>query len=401
MLPMLAKSQINPIEKILINHPEFFKEILSDPNQKEIQIIYTQINRDQNNIAHFKTYSYNVDKHHYFYPASTIKLPTAIFTLEKLNELNITGLDKKTSLKIGKEYGKQTAITEDLSNENGLPSLANYIKKILLVSDNDAYNRLYEFVGRQEINKKLKHYGFKNSRIISRLSVGDNGENARYTNPFTFYNNNQIIYQQAQQYDDKDYHLKLKGLLKGEGYMDSKDSLIKKPFNFADKNVFQLKDQHLLMQKLMFPESFPISKQFKLSESDYQFLYTYMSKYPTEITNPSFQNSAYYPTYCKFLFYGADKNITPNSNIRIFNKVGDAYGYTIDNIYFIDYKNKVEFILSAVIQSNNNRIYNDNTYEYETICLPFLKNLGQKVYELELKRTKKYEPQLDKLIPYQ
>lgn len=398
---MLAKSQINPIEKILINHPEFFKEILSDPNQKEIQIIYTQINRDQNNIAHFKTYSYNVDKHHYFYPASTIKLPTAIFTLEKLNELNITGLDKKTSLKIGKEYGKQTAITEDLSNENGLPSLANYIKKILLVSDNDAYNRLYEFVGRQEINKKLKHYGFKNSRIISRLSVGDNGENARYTNPFTFYNNNQIIYQQAQQYDDKDYHLKLKGLLKGEGYMDSKDSLIKKPFNFADKNVFQLKDQHLLMQKLMFPESFPISKQFKLSESDYQFLYTYMSKYPTEITNPSFQNSAYYPTYCKFLFYGADKNITPNSNIRIFNKVGDAYGYTIDNIYFIDYKNKVEFILSAVIQSNNNRIYNDNTYEYETICLPFLKNLGQKVYELELKRTKKYEPQLDKLIPYQ
>jgi hypothetical protein len=401
MLPMLAKSQINPIEKILINHPEFFKEILSDPNQKEIQIIYTQINRDQNNIAHFKTYSYNVDKHHYFYPASTIKLPTAIFTLEKLNELNITGLDKKTSLKIGKEYGKQTAITEDLSNENGLPSLANYIKKILLVSDNDAYNRLYEFVGRQEINKKLKHYGFKNSRIISRLSVGDNGENARYTNPFTFYNNNQIIYQQALQYDDKDYHLKLKGLLKGEGYMDSKDSLIKKPFNFADKNVFQLKDQHLLMQKLMFPESFPISKQFKLSESDYQFLYTYMSKYPTEITNPSFQNSAYYPTYCKFLFYGADKNITPNSNIRIFNKVGDAYGYTIDNIYFIDYKNKVEFILSAVIQSNNNQIYNDNTYEYETICLPFLKNLGQKVYELELKRTKKYEPQLDKFIPYQ
>lgn len=398
---MLAKSQINPIEKILINHPEFFKEILSDPNQKEIQIIYTQINRDQNNIAHFKTYSYNVDKHHYFYPASTIKLPTAIFTLEKLNELNITGLDKKTSLKIGKEYGKQTAITEDLSNENGLPSLANYIKKILLVSDNDAYNRLYEFVGRQEINKKLKHYGFKNSRIISRLSVGDNGENARYTNPFTFYNNNQIIYQQALQYDDKDYHLKLKGLLKGEGYMDSKDSLIKKPFNFADKNVFQLKDQHLLMQKLMFPESFPISKQFKLSESDYQFLYTYMSKYPTEITNPSFQNSAYYPTYCKFLFYGADKNITPNSNIRIFNKVGDAYGYTIDNIYFIDYKNKVEFILSAVIQSNNNQIYNDNTYEYETICLPFLKNLGQKVYELELKRTKKYEPQLDKFIPYQ
>jgi hypothetical protein len=400
MLPMLAKSQNNPIENILKDNPDLFKKVLAHPTQKEIQIIYTQINRDKNNIAHFKTYAYQANKHHYFYPASTIKLPTAIFALEKLNELNIEGLDKNTSLKIDKQFGKQTAVLKDLSAENGLPSIANYIKKILLVSDNDAYNRIYEFIGRKEINQKLKNYGFKNSRIISRLSVGDGGENSRYTNPFTFYNKDQEVYQQVQQQDELNYPLKLTGLLKGKGYLDGKDSLINEPFNFADKNVFQLQDQHLLMQKLMFPESFPTNKQFNLNPADYQFLYTYMSKYPTENKMPTYHSPDYYPTYCKFLFYGADKNIAPNPNIRIFNKVGDAYGYTIDNIYFIDYKNKVEFILSAVIQSNNNQIYNDNTYEYETICLPFLKNLGQKVYDLELKRPKKHTPQLEKFLPF-
>jgi hypothetical protein len=400
IFPMQAKSQDNPIEKIFKNHPELFKEVLVDDNQKEIQIIYSQINRDKNNIANFKTFSYHVDKKHYFYPASTIKLPAAIFALEKLNELNINGLDKNTSLKIGKEFGKQTKVDEDLSSGNGLPSIAHYIKKILLVSDNDAYNRLYEFVGRNDINQKLKKHGFKNSRIISRLSVNDGADNARYTNPFTFYSNNQEIFHQAQQFDPNDYPLKLNGLLKGKGYLDNKDSLILQPFNFADKNAFSLQDQHLLMQKLMFPESFSKREQFNLKPSDYQFLYTYMSKYPTENIKPNYQSPDYYPTYCKFLFYGADKNISPNPNIRIFNKVGDAYGYTIDNMYFIDYENNVEFILSAVVQSNNNQIYNDNTYEYETICLPFLKNLGHIIYNLELKRVRKNIPKLDKFLPY-
>lgn len=400
LFPMLAKSQNNPIKKILKDHPEFFKEVLADNQQKEIQIIYSQINRDKNNIAKFKSFSFNADKIHYFYPASTIKLPTAIFALEKLNELNIQNLNLNTHLKIGKDFGKQTIVEEDTSSSDGLPSIANYIKKILLVSDNDAYNRLYEFVGRKEINEKLKRHGFNNSRIISRLSVGDSGENARYTNPFTFYDKSQEIYHQPQQFDSKDYPLKLNGLLKGKGYLDGNDSLILKPFNFADKNAFALKDQHLMMQKLMFPESFPESKRFNLNPKDYEFLYTYMSRYPTDNIKPTYQSQDYYPTYCKFLFYGADKNISPNPNIRIFNKVGDAYGYTIDNMYFVDFENNIEFILSAVIQSNNNQIYNDNTYEYETICLPFLKNLGQMIYDLELKRDKKIIPNFDKFLPY-
>lgn len=395
---VLAQSK-NPIENILYNNPSLFKNVLDHPQKNEIQILYTQINRDANQKASFKTFSFNLDDDRYFYPASTIKLPAVIFALEKLNELKIDGLDKNTSLKIEKSFGKQTAVSTDLSAQNGLPSIANYIKKILLVSDNDAYNRIYEFVGREEINQKLKKYGFTKSRIINRLSVGDSGENAKYTNPFNFFDDKgKIIYQQAQAYDEKDYLLQLNNFKQGIGYKDGNDSLVMQPFDFSKMNVFQLSNQHELMKKLFFPENYPKNKQFNLKADDYDFLYNYMSKYPNESTYPKYSIPDYYPAYCKFLFYGADEKKPVDPNIKIFNKVGDAYGYTIDNIYFIDFKNKIEFILTAVIQSNTDKIYNDDKYEYTTVCFPFMKNLGEKIYEFELNRTKKNKPILNKYL---
>lgn len=395
IMTLTTKAQ-NPIEEILNSNVDLFKSVLEAPNHKEVQIIYTQINRDKNQKAHFKTYNYNVDPQHYFYPASTVKLPAAIFALEKLNELNVKDLNKNTPLKIDSSFTGQTKVIEDKSSENGLPSVANYIKKILLVSDNDAFNRIYEFVDRATINQKLQHYGFKNSRIINRLSVGDGGENARNTNPIDFVKSGTLIFHKSAAYDANDYPIKLNSLFRGKGYLNGNDELINQPFDFSGKNVFTVSDQQELMKRLFFPENYAKSKRFNLTEDDYNFVYKYMSMNPNESKYPSYNLPDYYPAYCKFLFYGADKEAVMNPNIKIFNKVGDAYGYAIDNIYFVDQENGVEFLLTAVIQSNDNEIYNDNHYEYETVCFPFLKNLGQKVYEIELKRGKKYSPDLKK-----
>ena len=62
--------------------------------------------------------------------------------------------------------------------------------------------------------------------------------------------------------------------------------------------------------------------------------------------------------------------------------MGDPYGYDIDNAYIVNFENKVEFILTAVVQSNDDGIYNDDKYEYQTVCLPFMKNLGQLLYQI-------------------
>ncbi|WP_419698448.1 serine hydrolase [Mucilaginibacter sp. NFX135] len=382
------------LKGLLQGHPELFSGILNHPTQNEVQILYTQIDRDKNNIPHFKSYSYRLNAQHYFYPASTVKLPTAIFALEKLHELHIKGLTPRSVIITDSAFTKQTRVKIDTSSANGLPSIENYIKKILLVSDNDAFNRLYEFVGREEINRKLKKYQLYHTRIVGRLSVGDAGENTRHTNPITFYNGNKVVYHKNALYDSLNYPMHLDNMIMGKAYLDSSDRLVNKPFNLSEKNVYSIADQQQVLKRLLFPLTFPADQRYNLTFADYAFIYRYMSTFPTENTKPTYNRPEYFPAYCKFLYYGGDSTAVIEPNIRIFNKVGDSYGYDIDNAYIVDFKNNVEFLLTAVVQSNEDGVYNDNKYEYTTVCLPFLKNLGRVIYQYELKRPKKYQPDL-------
>ncbi|MDF3077417.1 MAG: hypothetical protein K0S09_1306 [Sphingobacteriaceae bacterium] len=395
---VIAQQKINTrfLEKLLRKHKDLFGTILSDPNHKEVQVLYTQIDRDENNIPHFKSYSYRMDPTWYFYPASTVKLPGVIFALEKINRLNIPGFTKESTMITDSAFKGQTKVSKDESAKNGLPSIEHYIKKVLLTSDNDAYNRLYEFVGRAELNQKLLANGITKSRFLNRLAIGDAGEQARHTNPISFYNGDKLVYRQEAQYDANDYPLELKNLIRGVGYMDANDKLVNEPYSFVDKNVYTIADQQLILKKLLFPEAFPEAERFNLTPDDYKLIYTYMSMLPTESDYPKYDPKEFWPTYAKMIYYGRDKNEAISPDIRIFNKYGDSYGYIIDNAYFTDLKNNVEFMLTAVVQSNDDGIYNDNKYEYETVCYPFMKNLGQVIYDLELKRKKQHEPDLSK-----
>ncbi len=378
------------LKNLLLAHPEYFSGILKNQTQNEVQILYTRIDRDEHNVPQFTSYSYHLNSKRYFYPASMVKLPTAIFALEKINELHIKGLNRKSVMIT------DSAFEGDSSAKNGLPSIENYIKKILLVSDNDAYNRLYEFVGREEINNKLKKYGLTETRIIGRLAIGDTDPGTRHTNPIDFYQGKKLVYHKPALYDPHDYPMQLENLIRGKGYIDAKGNLVMNPFNFSDKNVYSLVNQQMVLRRLLFPETFIKEERFNLTNDQYRFIYHYMSMYPTESIFPTYSPPDYYPAFCKFLFYGADSLAEINPHIRIFNKVGDSYGYDNDNAYIVDFKNKVEFLLSAVVQSNDDEIYNDNKYEYKTVCLPFLKNLGQLIYKIELDRPKKYLPDLSK-----
>lgn len=384
------------LKTLLESHPELFSHILNHPTHNEVQILYTQIDRDENNQPHFTSYSYRLDANHYFYPASTVKLPTSIFALEKLNELNIKGLDMKATMKTDSSFAGETKKDSDTLAASGLPSVEQYVKEILLVSDNYAYNRLYEFVGRGEINDKLKKYGLNHTRIVNRLAIGDGGEASKHTNAIDFYHGDKLIYHQPPQYDPRDYPMHLENMSMGKGYMDRNDKLVMQPMDFSNNNVYTIADQQSVLRRLVFPEAYPKAQQFNLNGDQYKLIYKYMSMFPTESKNPTYSPPEYFPGYCKWLFYGGDSLAVVNPNLRIFDKIGDSYGFNIDNAYIVDFKNKVEFMLTVVAQSNDAQIYNTNKYEYKTVTLPFMKNLGQLIYQYELTRQKKYLPDLKK-----
>ncbi|MFX8289574.1 serine hydrolase, partial [Acinetobacter baumannii] len=69
------------------------------------------------------------------------------------------------------------------------------------MSDNDAYNRLYEFLGQRTINEQLHKKGYGDVRITRRFVTMDEVQN-RHTNAIRFMENNKTIYAQPAAYSD-------------------------------------------------------------------------------------------------------------------------------------------------------------------------------------------------------
>lgn len=380
------------LDSLLASQPERFATVLQDPEKYRVQIMYTQIDRNSGNQPRFKTFLYNVNPGEYFYPASTVKLPVAALALEKLRRLNRPGLNRDSTMLTGSAKDFQTEAKTDETSADGLPSVGQYIRKILLVSDNDAFNRLYEFVGQQEINERLRSMRYFDTRIIHRLESSLSEDENRWTNPVQFMNGDVLIYEQGALYSETGFRGKQPERLGVAEIVDGQR--LERPKDFAGKNAYALMDQHDFIRRLMFPESTKPQNRLHLDENDYRFLYRYMSMYPNESEIDAYQDKAKYPQgYVKFLMYGGDAETIPG-HIRIFNKVGDAYGFLTDAAYIVDFKNKIEFILSATIYTNDNQTFNDNNYEYDEIGLPFLENLGQAIYEVELERQREYKPDL-------
>ena len=66
----------------------------------------------------------------------------------------------------------------------------------------------------------------------------------------------------------------------------------------------------------------------------------------------------------------------------------------IDAVYVADFKNNIEFMVTAEIYANSDAIFNDDKYDYQTVSYPFFKHLGQAIYEYELKRKREHKPDL-------
>ncbi|HMK03945.1 MAG TPA: serine hydrolase [Ferruginibacter sp.] len=385
------------LEALLKQHPAYFDSILRNRRDLNVQVIYTQVNRGANGIADLKHHYFNMDAARYFYPASTVKLPISLLALQRLNELKDKGIDRNTTLLHEAAYSGQTEVYNDPTTINGKPTIAHYIKKILMVSDNDAYNRLYEFLGQEYINNELHKKGYADAQVLHRLDIFLTEEENRRTNPLKFLDsNNKVLYSQAEQRNNAKYAQRTDSM--GLGYYKA-GKLVNGAMDFSKKNRISLGDLHNMLVGIVFPNKVRSNQRFNLTEDDRQFVLKYMSQYPTESDYPPYaaDTANYWPAYCKFLLFGREKGNLPE-NIRIFNKVGDAYGHMIDVAYVVDFKNQIEFFVSAAIYCNSDGILNDDKYDYERLGRPFMKHLGEVIYDYELKRPYKNRPDLSALI---
>ena len=380
------------MEDLLKAYPQYFDSLLPRRREMKIQIIYTQVDRQANNRPVFKTYYFNIDTATYFYPASTVKLPVAMLALQKLHELRLPGLDRNSSLISEAAYSGQTPVYNDPSTPDGRPTVTQYVKKILLVSDNDAFNRLYEFLGQQYVNESLHKMGYDDAQILHRLDIFLSPDENRHTNPVKFFDpSGKILYSQPMQFNEMVYNQQRHDSL-GAAYF-SGGQLVEHPMNFSGKNRISLEDLTGILKSVLFPAAVPEKQRFNLTPEDYKFVRQYMSQFPGETLFPSYDTATYNDAFVKFLLYGTEKKTLPKT-LRIFNKVGDAYGCLTDVAYVADFDKNIEFMLSARIYCNSDGRLGDDKYDYENIGFPFMKHLGQVIYDYELQRQRPRKPDL-------
>ncbi|HAF76231.1 MAG TPA: hypothetical protein DCG42_02830 [Maribacter sp.] len=365
ILVSCTTEQQNPnfLETALGSKDISIKRVMDSIKKYQVQIRYTQIDRRNDSVL-FTDYDFQVSDSVYFYPASTVKFPTAVLAMEKINQTD--------TLTIHTKYYIEGDTIES--------TVADDVNEIFAVSDNLANNRLIEFLGFETINQSLKNKDIAPVRLSHRL--GFHSEDLR-TKPIIIYLNDSTTGITQPILNKTPKPLALFEIEKGRGYYEN-DEYINEPFSFKQKNYYPLSAQHNLLKRIIFPENFNLNEQFRLNKEQRNHLLNAMHTVPKEM---GYDKKEYYDSYCKFFLFGDSKDDIPE-HIKIYNKVGFAYGTLTDCAYIKDSKNNIDFLLTATILVNKDGIFNDDVYEYDEIGIPFLAQLGREIYQQELQRKK-------------
>ena len=248
--------------------------------------------------------------------------------------------------------------------------------KVFAVSDNEANNRMFDFLGQDRINNRFSSLKVGPARFSHRLSMPNADEVT--TRPLIIYLNDSTTTNLETTVNQEIKPLHMAGIEKGKGFMDD-DVLMEEAFDFSFKNYYPIRTQHEVLKRLMFPAEYDEDEIFRLGSAERNALLEAMWSPPRLQT---YDEEEYYDGYCKFFIYGDTEERIPD-NIKIYNKVGYAYGTLTDCAYVVDQDNGVEFLLTATILVNENQIFNDDNYEYESVGIPFLAALGREVYRFE------------------
>jgi beta-lactamase class A len=359
----------NPIRSAF-KKDDFLRRILKDKDKYEIQILYTEVSKNTLGQTEFTDFEFQLNDQKYFYPASTIKLPIAVMTLSKINELRAVGsnISLKSKINLSLINNKKEIIVKD-----SITSFQNLIADVFLVSDNSASNVLIDFIGYNYFNSSMSNLGFENTYLNHKF------------NPDPFVDSSWIITNIDNDTISSDKNKitvsassDISNLKKGNKRFINGE-IINEPLDFFSKNRSSLTDMHNIIKNLIYPEV-TLSK-FNLNVEDYDFIRYWMSRFTFEDLGAKYiGDEKFFNSYNKFFIHGMD-TILNNTDIRVYNKIGQAYGTSTDSAYIKNYKEDVEFFLTATIYTNENKIINDDIYEYRETAIPFLSKLSKAIYK--------------------
>ena len=365
------------IEQIL-NRDLRFERFVDDPGTYRLQIVLGLVEQDGNGRPKLVQHTYRAGEE-YFYPASTIKLCAAVAALEELAKLReSTGLEVGVGTPLAYHPlfdGEEVEDTDPTNLDGSRITVGHEIRKLFLVSDNVAYNRLYELVGPARLNRAMHVAGLDSARLVHRLSEFRTPQENRMR-PRIEIRGEGFRFNLPRRTDSLELgEPRGSGFEIGRGYM-SGGELVEEAMDFRVKNRMSLVDLQRALAKVVRPDVDAGGEGFPLSDGDRALLLEVMSQLPRHSRNPVYDPETYPDHYVKFFLPGLRRIEVA---AVVYNKIGQAYGFTTENAYVVGSETRRPFFLAATIYTNSDGILNDDQYEYKTVAEPFLVDLGEAV----------------------
>lgn len=390
--------------------------VFASAEEFKLQVLVTEFAPGKDGKPTLVRHGFRVDRE-YVYPASAIKLLGAVAALEKLNDLRTKeprlsettplrwwpdsgdrkatggkndatvdgpkdGADKKDEAarkKLGSGDPDASGHEEkDATNlDGGTITLRHEIRKVFLVSDNAAFNRLFEFTGQKELNTRMRDAGLPSVRMIHRLSTATTeAQNLRTPRIDMLLGDESVTIPERRSDFDVGPN-KAKGLKLGKGVADG-SKIVDGPMDCSRKNSISLVDLQDALIKVVRRDVDLGTPAFTITDAQAAELARTMAEYPNDSTNPRYSRGQYPDDYGKFLLPGLLK-VAPKEAWRIENKVGRAYGFSIENAHVVHVPSGKSLIVTVALYTNADQILNDGVYEYETIADPFLAGVGEQI----------------------
>jgi len=312
------------------------------------------------------------DPRQYFYPASTVKLGAAVAALLELQRLS-------------REHGEVFTLDASWRAGPGFDGdpvdppwigVADDLRAMLIVSDNPPYNRCFELLSQKGLNEALWGAGLSSARMWHRLSEPRTVEEHRRTRQLGIRQGETSLGIASREAGAVLDNGAFDELLVGSSHMRGKER-VEQPMSFADKNAITLEDLQDLLAMVVRPDIELGKRGFpELSVTARAFLVEQLGAYPRECPSPKYDEKSHPDEYCKFLLPGL-RRVVPADSLRVYAKIGQAYGFAIENSYVENVATGRGFFVAAVIYVNADGCIGDDRYEYESVADPFFASLGE------------------------
>jgi hypothetical protein len=318
------------------------------------------------------------DPAQYFYPASAIKLCGAVAALLALNEHNRahgTALGLDSTLVVEPRFPGDRRIAEDPTNiAGGVLTIRHALRKLFLVSDNAAYNHCVDLVGQDSLNQAMWNAGLRSVRLWHRLSESRTTAENAVTRTVRIGDVEFAARDAAAALSNDAF----RELDIGDAYL-SGGKRVDGPMSFAEKNAITLEDLQDLLVAVVRPEIDTGKRGFPgLTTAQRAFLVQALGEFPSESTNPKFDPAKVADHHCKFVLRGVSE-VVPRPHLRVYDKIGRAYGFSIENAWLEDTRTGQGCFLAIVLYTNPDGVLNDDRYAYDEIADPFLDAAGRAI----------------------